>query len=79
MTKNPGCGSVDTPIVEALQIMQNGKFLHLPVVDRGTWILGGGFLYIFIILKLNFLVDMNIVSVVDVLAVTNAAIATVSL
>ncbi|KMZ60435.1 CBS domain containing protein [Zostera marina] len=55
MTKNPGCGSVDTPIVEALQIMQNGKFLHLPVVDR----------------------DMNIVSVVDVLAVTNAAIATV--
>nr|XP_043614881.1 CBS domain-containing protein CBSCBSPB1-like [Erigeron canadensis] len=34
MTPNPECASIDTPIVEALHTMHNGKFLHLPVVDR---------------------------------------------
>ncbi|XP_077250385.1 CBS domain-containing protein CBSCBSPB5-like [Tasmannia lanceolata] len=34
MTLNPACGTVDTPIVDALHIMHDGKFLHLPVVDR---------------------------------------------
>lgn len=35
MTPNPECATVDTPIVDALHIMHDGKFLHLPVVDRG--------------------------------------------
>ncbi|KAK8936639.1 CBS domain-containing protein CBSCBSPB1 [Platanthera zijinensis] len=34
MTSNPACGTIDTPIVDALHTMHEGKFLHLPVVDR---------------------------------------------
>jgi CBS domain-containing protein len=36
MTPNPECATIDTPIVDALHTMHDGKFLHLPVVDRGT-------------------------------------------
>lgn len=36
MTPNPECASIDTPIVDALHTMHDGKFLHLPVVDRGS-------------------------------------------
>lgn len=35
MTQNPESTIVDTPIVEALHIMHEGKFLHLPVTDAG--------------------------------------------
>ncbi|GJT21611.1 CBS domain-containing protein CBSCBSPB1-like protein [Tanacetum coccineum] len=55
MTPNPDCATIDTPIVDALHTMHDGKFLHLPVVDR----------------------DGFIVSIVDVLHITHAAIATV--
>ncbi|PSR96780.1 CBS domain-containing protein [Actinidia chinensis var. chinensis] len=34
MTPNPECATMDTPIVDALHTMHDGKFLHLPVVDR---------------------------------------------
>ncbi|KAH9623256.1 hypothetical protein KSS87_023112 [Heliosperma pusillum] len=34
MTANPECATVDTTILEALRIMHDGKFLHLPVLDR---------------------------------------------
>ncbi|KAI3455022.1 hypothetical protein Pfo_011685 [Paulownia fortunei] len=34
MTPNPKCATVDTPIVDALHTMRDGKFLHLPVVDK---------------------------------------------
>ncbi|XP_023531336.1 CBS domain-containing protein CBSCBSPB5-like [Cucurbita pepo subsp. pepo] len=34
MTPNPECASIDTPIVDALHTMHDGKFLHLPVMDR---------------------------------------------
>ncbi|KAL5795290.1 hypothetical protein ACOSQ2_000110 [Xanthoceras sorbifolium] len=34
MTLNPECATIDTPIVDALHTMHDGKFLHLPVVDR---------------------------------------------
>ncbi|OAY80710.1 CBS domain-containing protein CBSCBSPB5, partial [Ananas comosus] len=34
MTPNPECGTVDIPILDALRTMQDGKFLHLPVLDR---------------------------------------------
>ncbi|OVA09564.1 Phox/Bem1p [Macleaya cordata] len=55
MTPNPECATVDTPIVDALHTMHDGKFLHLPVVDR----------------------DGIIVSVIDVIHITHAAVATV--
>ncbi|CAM8974927.1 unnamed protein product [Rhodiola kirilowii] len=34
MTPNPECATIDTPLVDALHTMHDGKFLHLPVVDR---------------------------------------------
>ncbi|PSS07660.1 CBS domain-containing protein [Actinidia chinensis var. chinensis] len=34
MTSKPECATVDTSIVDALHTMHDGKFLHLPVVDR---------------------------------------------
>ncbi|XVF14863.1 hypothetical protein REPUB_Repub09cG0097600 [Reevesia pubescens] len=34
MTSNPKCAIVDTSIVDALHTIHDGKFLHLPVVDR---------------------------------------------
>ncbi|KAG1331077.1 CBS domain-containing protein CBSCBSPB3 [Cocos nucifera] len=34
MTANPECATVDTTILDALHIMHDGKFLHLPVLDR---------------------------------------------
>eukprot|EP00252_Welwitschia_mirabilis_P005399 TRINITY_DN15888_c0_g5_i1.p1 TRINITY_DN15888_c0_g5~~TRINITY_DN15888_c0_g5_i1.p1 ORF type:complete len:586 (+),score=121.68 TRINITY_DN15888_c0_g5_i1:372-2129(+) len=38
MTSNPECVTIDTPIVDALHIMHDGKFLHLPVVDRDGYV-----------------------------------------
>ncbi|TKY60587.1 CBS domain-containing protein CBSCBSPB5 [Spatholobus suberectus] len=38
MTPNPQCAIIDTPIVDALHTMHDGKFLHLPVVDRASMI-----------------------------------------
>lgn len=35
MTPNPECATLDTPILNALQNMHDGKYLHLPVVDNG--------------------------------------------
>ncbi|KAI7733513.1 hypothetical protein M8C21_030688 [Ambrosia artemisiifolia] len=34
MTQNPVCATLDTPILNALHNMHDGKYLHLPVVDR---------------------------------------------
>uniref|UniRef100_A0A803L4W8 CBS domain-containing protein CBSCBSPB3 n=1 Tax=Chenopodium quinoa TaxID=63459 RepID=A0A803L4W8_CHEQI len=34
MTSNPECANLETTILEALHIMHDGKFLHLPVLDR---------------------------------------------
>nr|KAJ0223043.1 hypothetical protein LSAT_V11C200070890 [Lactuca sativa] len=34
MTPNPKCATVDTTILEALHIMHDGKFLHLPILDK---------------------------------------------
>lgn len=34
MTLNPECATLETSILEALHIMRDGKFLHLPVVDK---------------------------------------------
>lgn len=35
MTPNPECSTLETTIVDALHIMHDGKFLHLPVIDAG--------------------------------------------
>ncbi|XP_059645506.1 CBS domain-containing protein CBSCBSPB5-like isoform X2 [Cornus florida] len=40
MTPNPECATIDTPIVDALHTMHDGKFLHLPVVDREGIVVG---------------------------------------
>ncbi|KAI3983488.1 hypothetical protein MKX01_038908 [Papaver californicum] len=55
MTPDPEGTSIDTPIVVALQKMHDGKFLHLPVIDR----------------------DGSVVTVLDVIHITHAAVATV--
>ncbi|KAM3336186.1 hypothetical protein ACQJBY_030267 [Aegilops geniculata] len=34
MTASPGCATLDTSILEALQSMQDRKFRHIPVVDK---------------------------------------------
>ncbi|XP_047336805.1 CBS domain-containing protein CBSCBSPB3-like [Impatiens glandulifera] len=34
MTRNPESATVDTTILEALHVMHDGKFLHLPVMDK---------------------------------------------
>ncbi|XVE86446.1 hypothetical protein DITRI_Ditri18aG0034800 [Diplodiscus trichospermus] len=34
MTPNPECATVETTILDALHIMHDGKFLHLPVLDK---------------------------------------------
>ncbi|KAL6992991.1 CBS domain-containing protein cbscbspb3 [Sarracenia purpurea var. burkii] len=34
MTPNPECATLEMTILEALHIMHDGKFLHLPVVDK---------------------------------------------
>lgn len=35
MTSNPECATMETTILDALHIMHDGKFLHLPVIDKG--------------------------------------------
>lgn len=35
MTPNPQCATLETTIIDALHMMHDGKFLHLPVVDKG--------------------------------------------
>lgn len=34
MTPNPQCATLETTIIDALHMMHDGKFLHLPVVDK---------------------------------------------
>ncbi|URD87274.1 CBS domain-containing protein [Musa troglodytarum] len=36
MTADPESATLDTPILDALHIMHDGKFLHLPVLGRGN-------------------------------------------
>ncbi|CAL0325215.1 unnamed protein product [Lupinus luteus] len=38
MTPNPECASLDTTILDALHMMHDGKFLHLPVLDRDGYV-----------------------------------------
>jgi CBS domain-containing protein len=35
MTVNPDCATLDTTILDALHILHDGKFLHIPVLDGG--------------------------------------------
>ncbi|PSS36081.1 CBS domain-containing protein [Actinidia chinensis var. chinensis] len=38
ITPNPECATLETTILDALHIMHDGKFLHLPVVDKDGYI-----------------------------------------
>lgn len=38
MTPNPECAGFDTTLVDALHIMHDGKFLHLPVTDHDGFV-----------------------------------------
>ncbi|CAN1182934.1 CBS domain-containing protein CBSCBSPB3 [Linum perenne] len=40
MTPNPECATLETTILDALHIMHDGKFLHLPVVDKDRIVVG---------------------------------------
>lgn len=87
MTPNPECATVDTPIVDALHTMHEGKFLHLPVVDRGLYISDVDLNFV---QKLQEIINMTsyvpgcfnvdgvVVAVADVLNITHGAIAAVS-
>ncbi|MBA0614451.1 hypothetical protein Godav_014748 [Gossypium davidsonii] len=81
MTPNPECVTVETTILDALHLMHDGKFLHLPVLDKGElW-------SFYIVLESQFfLVDMhgngcyadgNVAACLDVLDITHAAISMV--
>lgn len=37
MTPNPECATLETTILDALHIMHDRKFLHIPVLDKGDW------------------------------------------
>jgi len=37
MTANPDCATLDTSILDALHSMQDGKFLHIPVIGRSKY------------------------------------------
>ncbi|CAD6227969.1 unnamed protein product [Miscanthus lutarioriparius] len=39
MTANPDCATLDTSILDALHSMQDGKYLHIPVVGRNGQII----------------------------------------
>uniref|UniRef100_A0A0A9C533 CBS domain-containing protein n=1 Tax=Arundo donax TaxID=35708 RepID=A0A0A9C533_ARUDO len=39
MTANPDCATLETSILDALHSMQEGKFLHIPVVDKNGQII----------------------------------------
>ncbi|KAL2347167.1 hypothetical protein Fmac_001167 [Flemingia macrophylla] len=80
MTPSPECASVDATVLDALHMMHNGKFLHLPVVDRGC--------FCFLNFPCTFLhscaefycfapADGNVIACVDVLQITHAAISLV--
>ncbi|XP_052189208.1 CBS domain-containing protein CBSCBSPB3 [Diospyros lotus] len=38
MTPNPECATLETTILQALHIMHDGKFLHLPVLDKDGYV-----------------------------------------
>lgn len=38
MTQDPECATLETSILDALHTMHDGKFLHLPIVDRGLFV-----------------------------------------
>ncbi|KAL6853939.1 hypothetical protein ACP4OV_019968 [Aristida adscensionis] len=39
MTANPDCATLNTSILDALHSMQDGKFLHIPVIDKNGQII----------------------------------------
>ncbi|EFJ09565.1 hypothetical protein SELMODRAFT_129621 [Selaginella moellendorffii] len=56
MTRNVECASLDTAVVDALHIMHDGRFCHLPILDQ----------------------DRNVVGCVNVMALVECGLASVS-
>jgi CBS domain-containing protein len=38
MTADPDCATLDTTILDALHLMHDGKFSHIPVLDGGRFL-----------------------------------------
>lgn len=81
MTPNPQCATPETTIIDALHMMHDGKFLHLPVVDKGKFCLLNCFhnFLCFCAEHIICFADGNPVACVDVLEITHAAISLVNI
>lgn len=78
MTPNPECATLETTILDALHIMHDGKFLHLPVVDKGEhYLLHAMHFFHDEIFNIICWADGGIAACVDVLQITHAAISMV--
>ncbi|RYQ94302.1 hypothetical protein Ahy_B08g089189 isoform B [Arachis hypogaea] len=83
MTSNPEHASLETTILDALHMMHDGKFLHLPVVDKGKFAFSNAYiisLLFFLFFGIEyylFFADGNIAACLDVLQITTAAISLV--
>jgi len=84
MTPHPDCASVDTTILDALHMMHDGKFLHLPVIDKGDLYFSnfvGSLLILTLMCCWLFILvsaDGYVVACMDVLQITHAAISMVN-
>lgn len=86
MTVNPDCATLDTTILDALHILHDGKFLHVPVVDGGRIRELHYLVTILLFLQypcmINLLENLHaegqVVACLDVLQLTHAAISMVT-
>lgn len=76
MTPNPECATLETTILDALHIMHDRKFLHIPVLDKGE-LCFSSFQSEKETLELTFFADGSASACVDVLQITHAAISMV--
>ncbi|KAK6123734.1 hypothetical protein DH2020_042522 [Rehmannia glutinosa] len=83
MTPNPECATVDTPIVDALHTMHDGKFYTFQLLIKvDIFLMCFGKLFDFMIIAFLLILYVNdtdglAVAVIDVLHITHAALATV--
>lgn len=78
MTPSPECATVETTILDALHIMHDGKFLHLPVLDKGEGnIVSPELCYCIGLFHDICCTDGYVVACVDVLQITHASISMV--
>lgn len=79
MTPNPECATLETTLLDALHIMHDRKFLHLPVLEKGDWCFSLFFFPVETIINSQLiLADGSVAALLDVLQITHAAISMVS-